>query len=168
MNITIIGRSGFVGTRITKRLLEADYSLRIVDKQKSLNPLDLLDSQSEIDNSTKDGMIGKFLMGAGLLWFGLLIFSLLMTYYFTTVMLDMTFPYLVMSKLLIARAVIFGLMVLSILQIIFGHRFQKIPDSKIKTSIFWVLWLWTVLLVPIGTSTAISLNKLTKINRNNA
>lgn len=36
MNITIIGGSGFVGTRLTKRLLEAGYTVKIADKRKSV------------------------------------------------------------------------------------------------------------------------------------
>ncbi|MBD5447439.1 MAG: NAD-dependent epimerase/dehydratase family protein [Treponema sp.] len=35
MTITIIGGSGFVGTRLTKRFLEAGHSVRIADKRKS-------------------------------------------------------------------------------------------------------------------------------------
>ena len=35
MNITIIGGSGFVGTRLTKRLLETGHSVKIADKQDS-------------------------------------------------------------------------------------------------------------------------------------
>lgn len=35
MNITIIGGSGFVGTRLAGRLLEAKHSVRIADKRKS-------------------------------------------------------------------------------------------------------------------------------------
>lgn len=36
MTITIIGGSGFVGTRLTKRLLEAGHTVRIADKRKSV------------------------------------------------------------------------------------------------------------------------------------
>lgn len=36
MQITIIGGSGFVGTRLTKRLLEAGYTVRIADKRRSV------------------------------------------------------------------------------------------------------------------------------------
>jgi len=35
MTITIIGGSGFVGTRLTKRLLEAGYTVKIADKKKA-------------------------------------------------------------------------------------------------------------------------------------
>ena len=35
MTITIIGGSGFVGTRLAKRILEAGHEVRIVDKRKS-------------------------------------------------------------------------------------------------------------------------------------
>lgn len=35
MNITIIGGSGFVGNRLTKRFLENGYSVKIADKRKS-------------------------------------------------------------------------------------------------------------------------------------
>lgn len=35
MNITLIGGSGFVGTRLAKRLLEAGHTVRIADKRKS-------------------------------------------------------------------------------------------------------------------------------------
>jgi len=34
-NIAIIGGSGFIGTRLTKRLLEAGYNVRIIDKARS-------------------------------------------------------------------------------------------------------------------------------------
>lgn len=36
MNITIIGGSGFVGTRLTKRLLAAGHTIKIADKRKSV------------------------------------------------------------------------------------------------------------------------------------
>ena len=36
MQITIIGGSGFVGTRLTKRLLDAGYTVKIADKRKSV------------------------------------------------------------------------------------------------------------------------------------
>lgn len=36
MNITIIGGSGFVGTRLTKRLLAAGHTVKIADKRKSV------------------------------------------------------------------------------------------------------------------------------------
>lgn len=36
MQITIIGGSGFVGTRLTKRLLAAGHSVKIADKRKSV------------------------------------------------------------------------------------------------------------------------------------
>ncbi len=36
MTITIIGGSGFVGTRLTKRLLEAGHNVKIADKRKSV------------------------------------------------------------------------------------------------------------------------------------
>jgi len=35
MNITIIGGSGFLGTRLTTRLLAAGHSVRIADKNDS-------------------------------------------------------------------------------------------------------------------------------------
>ena len=35
MNITIVGGSGFVGTRLTKRLLAAGHTVRIADKNDS-------------------------------------------------------------------------------------------------------------------------------------
>ena len=35
MTITIIGGSGFLGTRLTKRLLDAGHTVRIADKRKS-------------------------------------------------------------------------------------------------------------------------------------
>ena len=41
MNITIIGGSGFVGTRLVKRLLEAGYNVKIADKRKSVTYPDL-------------------------------------------------------------------------------------------------------------------------------
>lgn len=41
MNITIIGGSGFVGTRLTTRLLEAGYTVKIADKRKSVKYPDL-------------------------------------------------------------------------------------------------------------------------------
>lgn len=36
MKITIIGGSGFVGTRLTKRLLESGYAVKIADKRRSV------------------------------------------------------------------------------------------------------------------------------------
>ena len=36
MQITIIGGSGFVGTRLTKRLLESGHTVKIADKRKSV------------------------------------------------------------------------------------------------------------------------------------
>ena len=36
MTITVIGGSGFVGTRLVKRLLEAGHTVRIADKRKSV------------------------------------------------------------------------------------------------------------------------------------
>ncbi len=36
MKVTIIGGSGFVGTRLVKRLIEAGYTVRIADKRKSV------------------------------------------------------------------------------------------------------------------------------------
>ena len=36
MQITIIGGSGFVGTRLTKRLLDAGHTVKIADKRKSV------------------------------------------------------------------------------------------------------------------------------------
>ena len=41
MVVTIIGGSGFVGTRLTKRLLEAGYVVKIADKRKSVAYPDL-------------------------------------------------------------------------------------------------------------------------------
>lgn len=41
MTITIIGGSGFVGTRLTKRLLDAGYTVKIADKRKSVTYPDL-------------------------------------------------------------------------------------------------------------------------------
>ncbi len=41
MNITIIGGSGFVGTRLVKRLLESGYTVKIADKRKSATYPDL-------------------------------------------------------------------------------------------------------------------------------
>ena len=41
MQITIIGGSGFVGTRLTKRLLEAGHTVKIADKRKSVTYLEL-------------------------------------------------------------------------------------------------------------------------------
>ena len=36
MQITIIGGSGFLGTRLTKRLLESGHTVKIADKRKSV------------------------------------------------------------------------------------------------------------------------------------
>ena len=36
MNIALIGGSGFVGTRLTKRILDAGHEIRILDKNDSL------------------------------------------------------------------------------------------------------------------------------------
>lgn len=41
MNITVIGGSGFVGTRLVTRLLSAGYSVKIADKRKSVKYPDL-------------------------------------------------------------------------------------------------------------------------------
>jgi nucleoside-diphosphate-sugar epimerase len=41
MNISVIGGSGFIGTRLTTRLLENGYSVKILDKAKSLTYPDL-------------------------------------------------------------------------------------------------------------------------------
>ena len=41
MTITIIGGSGFVGTRLVKRLLESGYTVKIADKRKSVAYPDL-------------------------------------------------------------------------------------------------------------------------------
>lgn len=41
MKVTIIGGSGFVGTRLTKRLLESGYTVKIADKRKSVAYPDL-------------------------------------------------------------------------------------------------------------------------------
>ena len=41
MNITIIGGSGFVGTRLVKRLLDSGYTVNIADKRKSVAYPDL-------------------------------------------------------------------------------------------------------------------------------
>lgn len=41
MRITIIGGSGFVGTRLIKRLLDSGYSIKIADKRKSVTYPDL-------------------------------------------------------------------------------------------------------------------------------
>ena len=41
MNITIIGGSGFVGTRLVKRLLASGYTVKIADKRKSVTYPDL-------------------------------------------------------------------------------------------------------------------------------
>ena len=41
MNISIIGGSGFVGTRLVKRLLDAGYTVKIADKRKSVTYPDL-------------------------------------------------------------------------------------------------------------------------------
>ena len=35
MNITVVGGSGFVGTRLTKRLLAAGHTVKIADKNDS-------------------------------------------------------------------------------------------------------------------------------------
>ena len=35
MKITVVGGSGFVGTRLVKRLLDAGHDVRIADKRKS-------------------------------------------------------------------------------------------------------------------------------------
>ena len=35
MNVTIVGGSGFVGTRLTKRLLAAGHTVKIADKNDS-------------------------------------------------------------------------------------------------------------------------------------
>jgi len=36
MTVTIIGGSGFVGTRLAARLLEREYTVKIADKRKSV------------------------------------------------------------------------------------------------------------------------------------
>lgn len=41
MNVTIIGGSGFVGTRLVKRLLDSGYHVKIADKRKSVTYPDL-------------------------------------------------------------------------------------------------------------------------------
>ena len=41
MNITIIGGSGFLGTRLTKRLIESGYNVKISDKRRSVTYADL-------------------------------------------------------------------------------------------------------------------------------
>lgn len=56
MNIAIIGGSGFVGTRLTKRLLDSGYTIRILDKNESLTypelrvQADVRDIKSLIEN----------------------------------------------------------------------------------------------------------------------
>ena len=56
MNIAIIGGSGFVGTRLTKRLLDSGHTVRILDKNDSLTypelrvQADVRDLQSLIEN----------------------------------------------------------------------------------------------------------------------
>jgi nucleoside-diphosphate-sugar epimerase len=37
MKIALIGGSGFVGTRLTKRLLDAGHEVRILDKNESIS-----------------------------------------------------------------------------------------------------------------------------------
>lgn len=56
MNIAIIGGSGFVGTRLTKRLLDSGHTVRILDKNDSLTypelrvQADVRDIKSLIEN----------------------------------------------------------------------------------------------------------------------
>ena len=53
MTITIIGGSGFVGTRLVKRLLEVGYVVRIADKRKSSTYPDLWE-RCDVRNSPRE------------------------------------------------------------------------------------------------------------------
>lgn len=53
MTITIIGGSGFVGTRLTKRLLESGHTVKIADKRKSVAYPDLW-TRVDIRNSADE------------------------------------------------------------------------------------------------------------------
>ena len=53
MTITIIGGSGFVGTRLTKRLLEAGHTVKIADKRKSVTYPDIW-LRCDIRNSSSE------------------------------------------------------------------------------------------------------------------
>ncbi len=104
--------------------------------------------------------IGKIFIGVGAHWLGLLLLLILLTFYFSTVMLDMTYPYLTMGVLLSARTVL-GIMIgISITELLFGQFYYKIPKSKLKVVIFRFFWVWSLILVPVGTSGARVLRKL--------
>ncbi len=53
MTITIIGGSGFVGTRLAKRLLEAGHTVKIADKRKSVTYPELW-TRVDIRNSSEE------------------------------------------------------------------------------------------------------------------
>ena len=106
--------------------------------------------------------IGSTFIGIGVHWLGVLLFMTLLTYYFAAVMLDMTYPYLTMSILLKTRVILGSFILISLLQMFFGQFYYRIPNSRAKRLLFWLFWLWSLLLIPIGTSYAILIRKMQK------
>ncbi len=151
---------GLYEIQLVKRLVKIQQQEQNeMIQRKDSEPTQAIDSTLAATEAINK-KIGQILIGIGSHWVGLLLFLILLTFYFTTVMLDMTYPYLTMSVLLTARTIFWVMMGLSIIELIFGIFYKRIPDSKIKRIIYGFFWIWSLILIPVGTSGAKLMRKL--------
>ena len=98
-------------------------------------------------------------VSAGLFHEGIIFFIYLITIYFSTVQLDITYPYITMNILLQVRLFLLIFSIIYGLQIIFGAFYQKLSNNKIWKKVYFIFGIIQILVIPIGTYAGIYLIK---------
>jgi hypothetical protein len=103
--------------------------------------------------------ISKLMITISIFDLTFLVFVYLLTIYFSTVMLDMTFPFLVIDTIYSIRNFLLVLACILILQIVFGILYKKHWKVKVFRIFGYFFCIFQLMFIPIGTYAAVSLFK---------
>jgi hypothetical protein len=102
---------------------------------------------------------GKLLVASALFHEGVLMSIFILTIYFSTVMLDITYPFLVIDTIYLIRYILLGFGIFFMGELIFGWKYENICINPQYRKIGKFIAIAQLLFIPIGTYTGISLIK---------
>lgn len=114
--------------------------------------------RNQNDQSTKKE-IGNTTIIAAIIHIASLNVLYLLTIYLSTLMLDITYPYLTMSILYIIRKVILVLIALFVGQILIGYLYRKLYHKTWVRALSYFFGIMQLFIIPIGTYSGVLLIK---------
>jgi hypothetical protein len=117
----------------------------------------LLIKKQNAEENQEDREVGKIFAWTGLVHAAFVMLLYLLTLYFATVMLDLTFPYLTMGVLLTVRLYLGILWILCGLQIGLGICYPKLKKNALMKIIYGIAAVMQLPIIPFGSMAGMTL-----------